>query len=72
MKQWMVAMVGAGLSLMVLTGCNRGGCGRKPPVEAIETSALDQLRIEVTDLKVEVGREAAIARRKYSRAAVAS
>lgn len=64
MKRWMVSALASMLCLLVVMGCNRGGCGSKREVEIPEVSALDQLRIEIADLKIEQGRDAAMARMK--------
>ena len=66
MKRWMVSVLASMLCLLVVMGCNRGGCGckRSVDVEVPEVSALDELRIEIADLKIEQGRDAAIARMK--------
>jgi hypothetical protein len=64
MKRWVGSVLVSVLSLAVLTGCNRGGCGRRPQAEIPETAVIDELRIEIADLKIEQGREAAIARMK--------
>ncbi len=64
MKQWTRTVMVSVLGLAVLTGCNRGGCGRKPQGEVPETAMIDQLRIEIADLKIEQGRDAAIVRMK--------
>ena len=54
MKRWMVSVLASMLCLLVVMGCNRGGCGckRSVDVEVPEVSALDELRIEIADLKI--------------------
>jgi tetratricopeptide (TPR) repeat protein len=61
MRLWLAVMVSV-MSLAVLTGCNRGGCGRRPVGEVPETSPVDELRVQIADLKIEQGREAALVR----------
>jgi len=60
----MMSVLASVLCLLVVMGCNRGGCGCKKEIEieVPEVSALDQLRIEIADIKIEQGRDAAIAR----------
>ncbi|MBT3192257.1 MAG: hypothetical protein HN341_06850, partial [Verrucomicrobia bacterium] len=68
MKQWIVLAVAGVLMIGLLAGCrgkgsdDEGACGEC--ASAPEMSALDELRIELADLKLESGRDAAIERMK--------